>query len=101
MNAMARAAGMAVLGCCVALGPLGLPVADGQTPVEQVTTDTPEYCLHLLERLRQIERGRPPSQDVAFLSDEGRRMCDHGQVRAGITRLRRAMQIMLGSSAER
>jgi hypothetical protein len=101
MNAMTRAAGLAVIGSCVALGPLGVPVVDGQTPVEQVTTDTPEYCLHLLERLRQIERGRPPSQDVAFLSDEGRRMCDHGQVRAGITRLRRAMQIMLGSSAER
>jgi hypothetical protein len=84
----------------VALGPLGVPIVDGQTPVEQVTTDTPEYCLHLLERLRQIERGRPPSQDVAFLSDEGRRMCDHGQIRAGITRLRRAMQIMLGSAAE-
>jgi hypothetical protein len=98
MNAMTRAAGLAVIGSCVALGPLGVPVVDGQTPVEQVTTDTPEYCLHLLERLRQIERGRPPSQDVAFLSDEGRRMCDHGQIRAGITRLRRAMQIMLGSA---
>ena len=101
MNALTRAATLAVIGSCVALGPLGVPIVDGQTPVEQVTTDTPEYCLHLLERLRQIERGRPPSQDVAFLSDEGRRMCDHGQIRAGITRLRRAMQIMLGSSAER
>jgi hypothetical protein len=98
MNAMTRAAGLAVIGSCVALGPLGVPVVDGQTPVEQVTTDTPEYCLHLLERLRQIELGRPPSKDVAFLSDEGRRMCDHGQIRAGITRLRRAMQIMLGSA---
>jgi hypothetical protein len=96
MNAMARAASMAVLGSCVALGPLGVPVVDGQTPVEQVTTDTPEYCLHLLQRLRQIEQSRPPPKDVAYLSDEGKMMCDHGQIRAGITRLRRAMQIMLG-----
>ncbi len=100
MNAMARAASLAVLGSCVALGPLGVPIVDGQTPVEQVTTDTPEYCLHLLERLHEVERGQPPSQDVAFLSNEGKLMCDHGEIRAGITRLRRAMQIMLGSADE-
>ena len=98
MNAMARAASLAILGSCVALGPLGVPVVDGQTPVEQVTTDTPEYCLHLLERLRQIEHSRPPPQEVSFLTDQGKLMCDHGQIRAGITRLRRAMQIMLGST---
>lgn len=96
MNAMARVASMAVLGSFMALGPLGVPVVDGQTPVEQVTTDTPEYCLHLLQRLRQIEQGRPPPKEVSYLSDEGKLMCDHGQIRAGITRLRRAMQIMLG-----
>lgn len=95
MNVMARAASMAILGSCVALGPLGVPTVDGQTPVEQITTDTPEYCLHLLQRLRQIEQRRPPPKEVSYLSDEGKLMCDHGQVRAGITRLRRAMQIML------
>ena len=89
---MARAASLAVLGSCVALGPLGVPVVDGQTPVEQVTTDTPEYCLHLLERLRQIEHSRPPTQEVSFLSDQGKLMCDHGQIRAGITRLRRLLR---------
>ncbi|MBN9564119.1 MAG: hypothetical protein J0H14_25835 [Alphaproteobacteria bacterium] len=95
MNAMARAASLALLGSCVALGPLGMPLVNGQTPIEQVTTDTPEYCLHLLQRLRQIEQNRPPPKDVSYLSDEGKLMCDHGQIRAGITRLRRAMQIML------
>jgi len=96
MNAMARAASLAVLGSFVALGPFGVPLVNGQTPVEQVTTDTPEYCLHLLQRLRQIEQTRPAPKDVSYLSDEGKLMCDHGQIRAGITRLRRAMQIMLG-----
>ena len=96
MNALTRAASLAVIGSCVALGPLGVPIVDGQTPVEQVTTDTPEYCLHLLQRLRHIEQARPPPKDVSYLSDEGKLMCDHGQTRAGITRLRRAMQIMLG-----
>ncbi len=98
MNAMTRAASLAVLGSCVALGPLGVRAVDGQTPVEQVTTDTPEYCVHLLDRLREIEQGRPPPQDVSYLSDEGKLMCDHGQIRAGITRLRQAVRIMLGSA---
>lgn len=95
MNVMTRAAGLAVLGSCVALGPLGVPLVDGQTAIDQITTDTPEYCLHLLERLHEAEHGRPPPQRVALLADEGRLMCDHGQTRPGILRLRRAMQIML------
>lgn len=101
MNVAARTAGLAVLGSCVALGPLDPPLVGGQTRVERITTDTPEYCLHLLERLHEAEHGRPPPQAVALLSDEGQLMCEHGQPRPGILRLRRAMQIMLGTADDR
>lgn len=64
-------------------------------PPLRVTTDTREYCNHLLAR---IELGRktlpsfPPK--VQFLTDEGQRMCAQGQIRRGIARLRRALVLM-------
>jgi len=36
----------------------------------------------------------PPPQEVTFLSSEGQRMCDQGQTRGGILRLRRALMLM-------
>jgi hypothetical protein len=36
----------------------------------------------------------PPPQEVTLLSNEGQRMCDHGQTRGGILRLRRALMMM-------
>jgi hypothetical protein len=71
--------------------------AGGQPAPQQVTSDTPEYCLQLLDRVSEMVRGapRPPPQEVAFLSSEGHRMCDHGQTRGGILRLRRALVLMM------
>jgi hypothetical protein len=71
------------------------PVA-GQSPPQQVTSDTPEYCLHLFDRVSEMVRGAsaPPPQEVTFLSSEGQRMCDQGQTRGGILRLRRALMLM-------
>ena len=68
-----------------------------QSPPQQVTTDTPEYCLQLLDRVSEMVRvaGSPPPQEVAFLSSEGQRMCDQGQTRGGILRLRRALLLMM------
>ena len=73
-----------------------LPVAS-QPPPEQVTSDTPEYCLHLLDRVGDMVRvaSVPPPQEVTNLSTEGQKMCDRGQTRAGILRLRRALLLMM------
>ena len=67
----------------------------GQTAVE-VTTDTPEYCLHLLDMVSTMVRQaeQPPPRDITDLSSEGQRMCDHGQTRGGIMRLRKALALM-------
>lgn len=76
-----------------------LPVA-GQSPPQQVTSDTPQYCLHLLDRVSEMVRsaGTPPPHEVAYLSNEGQRMCDQGQTRGGILRLRQALMLMLHQS---
>jgi hypothetical protein len=72
-----------------------VPVAS-QLPPQRVTSDTPEYCLHLLDHLSDLVRiaPAPPPQEVTFLSSEGQRMCDQGQTRGGILRLRRALMLM-------
>jgi hypothetical protein len=79
------------------LGPLSVA---GQSPPQQVTSDTPQYCLQLLDRVSEMVRlaGTPPPHEVAYLSNEGQRMCDQGQTRAGILRLRQALMLMLHQS---
>jgi len=93
-----RHTGLAVLACLGAglAAFAALPVA-GQSPPEAVTSDTPEYCLHLLDRVGDMVRvaSAPPPQEVTSLSTEGQRMCDQGQTRAGILRLRRALLLMM------
>jgi hypothetical protein len=74
---------------------LSVQVADESRP-EPVISDTPQYCLQLLDRVSRLVRlaPGPPPEEVASLSTEGRRMCDQGQVRGGILRLRRALMLM-------
>ncbi len=66
--------------------------ADTQAPPVEVTTDTQAYCQRLSdqvgERMRELKT--PPPADVMRLSGEGERLCDEGQTRGGILRLRRA-----------
>ena len=82
------------------LSPLGIPSVAGQ-PVAELTTDTPEYCSHLVDVLRRTERGRPPpTQEVVELSGQGEMMCEHGDARRGVLRLRRAMRKLLGAPPE-
>jgi hypothetical protein len=61
-----------------------------------VTSDTPEYCGVLMNRITGITRttASPPPTEAAVLSEEGERMCVHGQTRGGILRLRRALEII-------
>jgi len=79
---------------------LGAAPVASQPPPQQVTSDTPEYCLHLLDRVSEMVRvaGSSPPQEVTVLSSEGQRMCDQGQTRGGILRLRRALMLMMHQS---
>jgi hypothetical protein len=67
-----------------------------QTSPMEVTSDTPEYCLHLLDRVSELVRvaSNPVPRLVTDLAPEGHRMCAHGQTRGGIMRLRSALMIM-------
>jgi hypothetical protein len=70
--------------------------AEAQTADPIVTSDTVEYCGVLIDRITGLSRASvmPPPLSVAELSQEGERMCVHGQTRGGIMRLRRALAIM-------
>ena len=57
-------------------------------PPAVILTDTVEYCDHL-QRLIGDRAARTPEAHRLF--NEGRRMCDHGEIRAGIARLRQAL----------
>jgi hypothetical protein len=73
----------------------GANTAEQTNPME-VTSDTPEYCLQLLDRISDEVRlaSVPIPRDVTDLTTEGHRMCEHGQTRGGIMRLRSALMIM-------
>ena len=99
MQATVRLTGMAGIAACFGLlAPLMLagPVT-GQPAPAQVITDTPQYCLELLDRVSEMVRvaPAPPPAEVTHLSTEGQRMCDQGQTRGGILRLRRAIMLMM------
>ncbi len=56
-----------------------------------VTTDTPEYCETLADRVRRAESARPnPPSQADELAEEGHHMCATGLIRGGLVRLRRA-----------
>jgi hypothetical protein len=91
---------------CLALGPAAWFVTAGQQVAAQqpgdsdtleVTTDTPEYCQYLHTKVdSQVHlASTPPPREVTDLSAEGERMCEHGQTRGGIMRLRRALLLLM------
>jgi hypothetical protein len=103
MSPATRTTGFAGMATCLGLGAMlfvAFPVV-GQSPPQQVISDTPEYCLQLLDRVSELVRvaPAPPPQEVSSLSSEGQRMCDQGQTRGGILRLRRALMLMMHSDA--
>jgi hypothetical protein len=72
----------------------GVPGSASGAPLE-VTSDTPEYCLRLLDRVvDMVHASAAPPPEATRLSSEGERMCDQGQTRGGIQRLRRAWVLL-------
>jgi len=79
---------LAAYACAALL--LAHATARAQQAPMPVLTDTDEYCGQLQTRLQSCAT-RPP--EVMHLFSEGRQMCDHGDIRGGIARLRRALMI--------
>lgn len=103
MLTSARITGMAGIVACLGLMTIVMSAAPviGQTAPQEVISDTPQYCLQLLDRVSELVRvaPSPPPEEVTHLSSEGQRMCDQGQTRGGILRLRRAIMLMMHWSA--
>ncbi len=71
--------------------------AQARDPI--VTSDLARVCGGvLMSRISGLTHttAMPPPTEAAALSQEGQRMCVHGQTRGGIMRLRRALLIMRG-----
>lgn len=68
----------------------------------QVMTDTPEYCATLRDRLDRMPPDAPSLvlAEVQSLETEGRRLCDAGETRGGILRMRRALMLMMHASRD-
>jgi hypothetical protein len=77
-------------------GPVAAELHLAQANPMEITTDTPAYCLHLLDRVSDLVRlaATPVPHDVTDLTTEGQRMCATGQTRGGIMRLRSALMMM-------
>lgn len=69
-----------------------------EPPPVRVLSDTVEYCAHL-QQLIQERPGRPPDVNKLFM--DGRRMCEHGEVRRGVSRLRNALWLLNHRSVPR
>lgn len=82
------------LGATASLSQTGLPQTAPPPPSTgevRVTTDTPEYCEKLAERVARDEKARPNApRQAEELAAEGHHMCDSGLIRGGLVRLRRA-----------
>jgi len=96
MNLPARCYTLLAVPLSIGLGLAVMPLAaDGQSRPDLVTTDTPQYCLQLLDQVSELARIKMhPPEEVTDLSTEGQRMCDQGQTRGGIMRLRRALVLL-------
>ena len=68
-----------------------LPVSAQEPPTYELTTDTPAYCTQLAHDVASRHSALP---EVERLLAEGEAMCERGQIRGGILRLRRALLIL-------
>lgn len=81
-----------------ASAPLAARAQQAPSPAPaMVTSDTPEYCNALRLRVAELPANADDDQqaEARSLADEGRHLCDEGQTRAGILRLRRALVLMM------
>jgi hypothetical protein len=70
---------------------------DGSAAPQRVTTDSPEFCRVLADRVAHAEETKPPPPpQVKELAEEGQHMCFGGNIRAGLLRLRRALLLLGG-----
>ena len=83
-----RALSVPVLLACLGLS---APAWAQDPPSFALNTDTPAYCAQLV---RQVAERHSPSLDVQRLYAEGREMCENGEIRGGIRRLRRALVLL-------
>jgi hypothetical protein len=60
----------------------------GEAPL-RVTTDSLAYCAELAQRLAAQPA---PTEAARRLGEDGQRLCEAGQVRGGIAKLRRAIR---------
>jgi len=65
-------------------------LATGAEPVARVTTDSPDYCRELAQRLAPMPGAR--SEPARSLAEDGLRLCENGHPRSGVARLRRAIR---------
>lgn len=97
MSPLARNAGVAGLTAGLGIALLATVPGVSHAPPAVVTTDTAAYCRQLSAKLTELIRiaPRPPEDAVLSMGVEGRHLCDEGQVRGGILRLRRGVTVML------
>ena len=77
------------------LGATELSAQPAPPAAPHMTTPTPAYCTHLNGEIERAQgRGATLEGHARYLAAEGARMCDRGQYRGGVVRLRRALNIM-------
>ncbi|BDG70412.1 hypothetical protein [Roseomonas fluvialis] len=70
---------------------LAAPVpVTGAEPVARVTTDSPDYCRELVQRLAPLPGA--DKEPARSLAEDGMRLCESGHPRSGVARLRRAIR---------
>lgn len=86
---------LATLGALFTAAPMVVS-ATGDLPPVVITSDTPEYCEKLFDRISEVLRttAEPAPVMVASLSTEGHQLCTEGLTRPGILRLRRALMLL-------
>lgn len=66
-----------------------------EPPPPKMTTHSAEYCAHLVAEFARAQRtGGSAPAEARGLAEDGMRLCDRGQYRAGVARLRRALHMV-------
>ena len=91
-------AGLAGIGAVILVS---LP-GTSQGPPAQITSDTPTYCLQLVDRVSELVHKAlaPPPAEVLTLATDGRKLCEEGKIPGGILRLRRAMTLLTSTDRQ-
>ncbi len=91
-----RSAESLLMFTAVLLSPMALGQPVAEAPV-RVMSDTAEYCTQLEQRIGALPAR---SAEVRRLVSTGHRLCDHGQVRRGVSYMRRALIMQRGDAPQ-